>query len=235
MLAGVALGGAVILGGRLRVETPPLPAPPIIAAARDALPAGIVAFEERVKWGDRYGLAGSGFFLGLANGDVIGVTTAHSLEGIGFTHIVFARAGDEQEPVAAFSELYAPLGRPPTADNVTVDCTLLKPESPPHPALVLQADPRGAPQLGERVLLFSGLGDGRGRQRTLPGTVESADGNAVWLRMDEVFDPTFMSGSPVLSQHTGRVVGVTILASLVSGTLRIGINPIAAILAHAAH
>jgi hypothetical protein len=96
--------------------------------------------------------------------------------------------------------------------------------------LVLEPDPRGAPQPGERVSLHSGLGDGRGGPRILPATVESVDDNGAWIRMDEVFDPALMSGSPVVSQHTGRVVGMTIVMNWAPGTLRLGLNPIGSII-----
>jgi hypothetical protein len=83
------------------------------------------------------------------------------------------------------------------------------------------------------VLLYSGLGDGRGGQRILPGVVESVDQNGAWVRMDSVFDPGLMSGSPVLSQHTGRVVGMTIAMSWKPGALMIGLNPVGAMVSKA--
>jgi hypothetical protein len=113
---------------------------------------------------------------------------------------------------------------------MTIDYVLLWPDSPPAPAFVLRPDPRGGPQPGEQVSLYSGVGDG---QRILPGTVESVDSNGAWVRMDNIFDPGQMSGSPVISQYTGRVVGMTIAVSPRQGALSIGINPIGAILARA--
>jgi hypothetical protein len=46
-----------------RIESPP--SAPLISAAPGTLPTGVIAFEERVKRGEGYGLSGSGFFLGL--------------------------------------------------------------------------------------------------------------------------------------------------------------------------
>jgi hypothetical protein len=90
------------------------------------------------------------------------------------------------------------------------------------------------------VSLYSGLGDpqgafgsGHGGQHILHGTVESVDHNGAWARMDGIFNPGLMSGSPMISQHTGRVIGMTIAASPRQGALSIGINPIGAILARA--
>jgi len=233
VLAGIALGGVVTLVAGPRLLLPPLPPPPAIDAPRGDAPTGVVAFEERVRQGDAYMLSGSGFLLELPGGQVAGVTTAHSLGEGNFAPMVFTIAG-ESAPVATFDELLAPLGRPRAGDDLTIDYVLMRPSSPPDPARVLLPDPRGAPQPGERVSLYSGLGDGRGQPRILHGTVESVDANGAWLRMDDLFDPGLMSGSPIISQHTGRVVGMTIAVWLRPGALSIGVHPIGSILEKAA-
>jgi hypothetical protein len=228
VLSGLALGGAIVLVVIPRLFAPwlgPLPPPPAIAADRGETPAGIVAFEERVDGV----LAGSGFFLTQPNDGVIGVTTAHSLGEGGFSSIAFMVAG-RAESVATFTRRAATIGQPRTGADMTIDYVLLRPESPPDRAMVLWPDPRGAPQPGERVSLYSGLGDGQGSQAVFQGTVESADENGVWVRMDEVFNPGLMSGSPVISQHTGRVVGMVIMMHWLPGMLRLGVNPVGAIL-----
>ena len=232
ILGGIAVGGAVMLAVAPRPFLPPLPPPPSITAPRGDLPTGVVAFEERIQAGAEYDLLGSGFCLELPNGQVIGVTTAHSMGGRDFAPMAFTIAG-RGERAATFSRLRVSRGQPRTGADMTIDHVLLRPDSPPAPAYVLRPDPRGAPQPGERVLLYSGLGDGRGGQRILPGVVESVDGNGVWVRMDSVFDPGLMSGSPVLSQHTGCVVGMTIAMRWKPGALMIGLNPVGAILSRA--
>jgi Trypsin-like peptidase domain len=239
ILAGVALGGAIMLVINPRPFLPPLPPPPRIDVERGDPPTSVVAFEERIRTDGGYGLVGSGFLLELPNGDVIGVTTAHSLGGRDFAPMAFRVAG-RGETVATFSEAYLARGQPRTGDDMTIDYVLLRPDAPPAPVFVLRPDPRGGPQPGERVSLYSGLGDPQGTfgsghsgQRILPGTVESVDDNGAWVRMDGIFDPGQMSGSPMISQHTGRVVGMTIAVSPRQGALSIGINPIGAILARA--
>lgn len=228
ILGGIAFGGIITLMGRPRAEAPPLPPAPVIAAERGELPRGIIAFEERVDGA----LMGSGFLLQLPNGDVVGVTTAHSLGEGNFYPMVFQPAGREQV-AAEFDELYAPLGRPRTGADMTIDYVVMRPAVPPDRVSVLQADPRGIPQPGERVSLYSGLGDGRGQARILDGTVEAVDENGAWVRMDEFFDARLMSGSPMISQHTGKVVGMTIAMNWTPDVFRIGINPIGAIVASA--
>jgi hypothetical protein len=44
--------------------------------------------------------------------------------------------------------------------------------------------------------------------------------------MDGAFNPGLMSGSPLVSQHTGQVVGMAVAASRRINRLLIGIHPI---------
>ena len=95
-------------------------------------------------------------------------------------------------------------------------------DTPIDPALVLQPDPRGRPQSGERVTLYSGLGG----EYVFSGTVQSASLQAVWVVMDGPIEPSGMSGSPFLSQHTGQVVGMAIAMTQRSGRVLLGAHPI---------
>jgi hypothetical protein len=95
---------------------------------------------------------------------------------------------------------------------------------PVDPALLLEPDSRGEPQPGERVSLFSGVAG-----RILQGTVQSASDAAVWVLMDDWFDPSLMSGSPFVSQHTGNVVGMAASVSPRRFRLLLGAHPIGSI------
>ena len=225
VLAGIALAGLIILAIGPRIFLPALPPPPTIDAPRGEAPTGVVVFEERALTDGGFAPVGSGFLLGLPNGDVIGLTTAHSVGQGNFPPIAFTMANGSAT-IATFRRLYAPLGIPITGTILTNDYILMIPESQPAAAVVLQPDPRGAPQPGERVLLYSG----QGRPGSEPGTVESVGPGGVWARMDHVFYPGGLSGSPVISQHTGRVVGMAVAASPRLGAIVIGISPIGAIL-----
>lgn len=196
----------------------PTPPPPTILAPHGEMPPGPVGLEEWVQYrGEAYVLSGSGFLIGLDGGQVVGVTTAHSVS-IGdpdrlLERIALAAAG-QAGFVAEFDTLRGAPGQPCTED-FSIDYVLLQAGQPIDPGLVLVPDPRGVPQPGEHVSLFSGLGDGHGGRRILSGTVESASETAVWVLMDqETFNPSMMSGSPFVSQHTGQVVGMAVAATL---------------------
>ena len=218
----------------------PTPEPPVITAPAGPLPAGPAGLTELAQYGtQRFRGAGCGFLLRLPSGSVIGVTTAHSVAALGqpgnnLQNMAFALPGSADH-LADFSNLYGEPGVPFSGDDLSVDYVLLRlPGSvDAAPALAQYPDARGAPQPGERVALYSGLGGQGGPVRVLLGTVMSSAQTAAWLLMDEDFDPGGMSGSPVVSAYTGRVVGMAVGASRERGRVLIGINPIGGIVQHA--
>lgn len=203
----------------------PTPPPPTILAEVGPMPAGPVGQRAWAQYrGEGYRPVGSGFFLLLDGGDVVGVTAAHSVTVDDperpLERIALGAAG-RNTFAGEFDTLWGAPGRPFTASDLSIDYLLLAVEIPIAQELLLQPDARGGPQPGERVWLFGGCGDGR-----LAGTVQSAGETAVWVLMDEAFDPGQMSGSPLVSQHTGRAVGMAVAASPRRGRLLIGAHPI---------
>jgi hypothetical protein len=229
-----AAGFAVmVVRGWIGPPTGPPPPPPTILAPRGEMPGGPVGLQEWVQVrGEEYHLAGSGFLLVLDGGEVVGVTTAHSVPlgdpGRPVDRIGLRVAG-QADFVAEFDTLHGQPGQPRTGKDMTVDYVLLRADGALGPGLVLVPDPRGAPQPGERVSLWSGQGDGEGGRRVLEGTVQSVDGAAMWVLMDEWFNPGLMSGSPFVSQHTGQAVGMAIAVSPRRGRLLVGAHPIGSI------
>ncbi|HEY69056.1 MAG TPA: hypothetical protein G4O08_00570 [Anaerolineae bacterium] len=206
------------------------PPQPTIIAARGELPEARVGLQEWARYeGGNDQLAGSGFFFSGPNGDVIGATSAHSLI-VGnsvyvLERVTFRIAGNE-DVVAECTEFYGLPGRPRLFGlDLTRDFVLLKPSGDVDPELVTDPDPRGAPQPGERVVLYNGLGETVSAGSLLEGTVLAVDGTGVWILMDELFEPGLMSGSPVLSRHTGKVIGMALTATIRGGELVLGIHP----------
>jgi hypothetical protein len=233
--AGFAL---IVARGWIGPPPGPTPPPPTVLAPRGEMPGGPVGLQEWVQVrGEEYRLAGSGFFLVLDSGEVVGVTTAHSVplgdpdrpvDRIGL------RVAGQADLVAEFDTLWGQPGQPRTGEDLTVDYVLLHADGALDAGLALVPDPRGAPQPGERVSLWSGQGDGHGSQRVLEGTVQSAGETAVWVLMDEFFSPGMMSGSPLVSQHTGQAVGMAIAVSPRRSRLLVGAHPIGSIVQLAA-
>lgn len=216
----------------------PTPPPPVLSVPRGDLPAGHAGLEEWAHFTDGgAGRIGSGFLLRLETGAVLGVTTAHSLyfngwPGRAVDQLAF-RLPQTVEDLMSFSLFYGRPGRIFTGYNFHHDYVLLLPGKVPQGAPILEPDPRGGPQPGERVALYSGLGDEAGEPRPLAGTVTAVSATALWAQMDDVFDAGGMSGSPLLSAHTGRVVGMAVSAGR-TAPLLIGFHPIGSLIARAA-
>lgn len=221
-----------------RPTTGPTPPPPTLSAPRGELPAGHAGLEEWAQFADgSVACLASGFLLRLTDGTVLGVTTAHSLYFNGWparaiTHLAF-RLPQATADLVRFSQFFGRPGRIFTGYNFQRDYVLLRPETLPADLPVLDVDPRGAPEPGERVVLYSGLGDGAGGPRPLTATVTAVSAAALWAQMDEVFAAGGLSGSPLLSTHTGRVVGMAVSAGD-STPLLIGFHPAGALSARAA-
>lgn len=241
----VMLPREILLRGVSLWVTRPLdstPLPPTITAPRGSIPNGNVGLQEWViyKDGSRE-LRGSGFLLRLRNGNAIGVTTAHSLTDLGeqgnrLSKIAFLLPSSGNLVIDS-DTLYGDAGVARTTFDLTVDYVLLRLNGSIHPSYILAPDVRGAPQLGERVSLFSGLGDEQGNRRELQGTVFDVGAQGFWVVFDDWFDPGMMSGSPLLSQHTGGVLGMAIVMSPRGDSMTIGFHPIGNIvrLADGAH
>ncbi|HKZ69195.1 MAG TPA: trypsin-like peptidase domain-containing protein [Anaerolineales bacterium] len=212
----------------------PTPPPPTILAPHGTLPTEAVGLQEWVRFGSGdFRPMGSGFLMQLRDGTIVGVTTAHSVGDLGdpantattFSFQAFGREGY----VAEFDTLYGPPGVPRTGDDMLVDWVLLKLNGEVDPGLVLDPDPRGGPQPGERVIVYSGRGDGV----TLGGTVQSAESQAVWVLMDSTDYPGGMSGSPLISEHTGQVVGMAIATAPRADRYLMAFHPIGSLVAKA--
>jgi hypothetical protein len=237
LLAGALLVAWLLLHGFGPAE--PTPPPPTILAPAGEWPTGARSFEEWAGYdGEPEVLAGSGFLLALDGGRIVGATTAHSLGLDDPAHrlesVRFKTAG-QPNAVAEFSHLHGSPGVARTGDDMTVDYVLLQPQQPIDDRWVLRPDSRGAPQPGERVTLLSGQGSpGAGSApRLLDGVVQSVDEHAVWVTMDELFGPGLMSGSPFVSRHTGRVVGMLIAGALRGNRLLLAAHPIGSLVKRA--
>jgi hypothetical protein len=211
----------------------PTPPPPTILAPRGELPAGPVGLQGWARYRDQANRqVVHGFLIRLSDGEIVGVTTAHGFllgdPDHPLERIALGVAG-QTDFVIEFDTLRGWPGQPRTGADMTVDYMLLQADQPIDSRFVLTPDPRGAPQPGERVSLFSGSGDSLGGQRILEGTVQSVNDTAVWVLMDKFFNPGGRSGSPLVSQHTGQVVGMAIAVSPRRNRLLLGVHPIGSI------
>jgi hypothetical protein len=166
----------------------------------------------------------SGFLLQVGDG-VYAVTVAHSLiEPLGQgmpTVIPIVSHGGSELSLEVETKAGA-WGKPRWGRDLSVDYALFAVDQAIDPQWILQPDERGVAEVGERVWLHSGVGDG---SDVYGGIVYSAKASAVWVVMDEQFGPWMMSGSPFISAETGQVVGMAVVTGQQEGRLVIGMHP----------
>jgi hypothetical protein len=167
----------------------------------------------------------SGFLLQVDE-QLYAVTAAHSLidfRGQGMpTMIPIVSPGESGLSLQVETE-GGDWGRPRSGRDLRVDYALFVVDQTIDPEWILQPDSRGKAEIGERVWLNSGVGDG---SDVYAGTVYSAKDRGVWAVMDKQFGPWMMSGSPFISAETDQVVGMAVVMGQQDGLLVIGMHPI---------
>lgn len=224
--------------GRQLVPSMPPEIPPIptVTVPRGDLPTAAVGLVEWSRYGTgSYRPVGRGFLFRLPDGTPTGVTTAHSLSFSNLPPLarIALAQGEWSNLVLEFDTLRGEPGEARTGEDMSVDYVLLNVpiDQPLDPDLILEPDPRGGAQAGERVTLYSLVND---QARTFQGAVLSADPTAVWVAMDDAFDPSGLSGSPFVSQHTGKVIGMAIATTKRGGKVLLGLHPIGSLVEKAA-
>ncbi len=166
--------------------------------------------------------AGSGFIFQLPPaGGAVAAAAAHSFDLAGGLQSVRLGADDSW---LELDVLHGIPGEPRTLSmNLTIDYVLFAVQEQNSPVVILKPDDRGFPQPGERIVLYPGFGAENGERW---GTILESDRSGAWAVMDEAFEPGMMSGSPIVSLHTGRVVGMALAGGLREGHTVIGMHPI---------
>ncbi len=197
----------------------PVPPEPQIDAPVGDPPGGYLALS-----GEFDGISFScGFLLQLEDGQRVGISTAHAVPALppGTTAVFL----DPEGGLVAHLNSQIGRGRTFRQDHFTTDYALWSVASNTPAERLLKPDPRGQAQPGERILLYGRSSDGSSDSKSWPGVVMKVTNDATWLLMDDFFSPYGFSGCPVVSQHTGRVIGMAVAGSRKAPT-RMGLHPI---------
>ncbi|MFN7020672.1 MAG: hypothetical protein ACK4WH_04995 [Phycisphaerales bacterium] len=219
----------------------PQPSNPRTPVRPVAPPTGNIVLMQRFDFADgSQDLLGTAFFARTPGGRVVGVTSAHFLDFDGpclKSATWITRDGDEIG-FATHS-----LGRPGNAGILTdtlvdlrSDYLLLHPARDINPAAagyaVLEFDARAGPAAGERVWLpiAGDFLDDSDPPRLIAGFVDLADPGAFIVVLDERLELIAESGSPIISQNTGKVIGILSRGGTSEGKTRLFVAPSSGVL-----
>jgi hypothetical protein len=197
------------------------------AVARPRLPAG----------GAESG-SGTVFFLELPGGTVAAVGAAHSFDPheLAAAPAVEFRLGRTGVPVARSERLLAPPGRPFTdpSGSLAEDIMVFALDAPPAGARSLAPAAAGEAREGERVRILGVPALVPQDEDDLFGRLVRIEAGRLEVDLDVPADLRGWGGAPVLSAKSGRVLGVLEAALPKSGSHRLGLAPIQAVLDAAA-
>jgi hypothetical protein len=177
---------------------------------------------------------GTGFFARAPDGRVVAVTSAHLVDPQG-PALLEARWLDLRtgNPVAVLTRSWGPPGKggtdTPTSD-LRSDYLLLPVQVPIPPDQVLELDPRPTPEIQERVWFPNKDQSAPLGYRLVAGAVAAAAVKCLTVILDQPIALTSQSGSPIISQTTGRVIGTLSRGGRERGRTVLLLTPAAALL-----
>jgi hypothetical protein len=207
-----------------------------IAAAQPQFPGPtkMVVYQPVFRWQDRPPSAqGTGFFAKAPNGKTVAVSSAHFLKRNGpplleavWTSVITG------ERVAGTTKSWGSVGRAGTMNpeiDLRSDYLLMPVEDSVVPEEVLEFDLRSLPAVGERVWLPDKDPSAEIGHHNVAGTVTEATEKYLVVELDVVIKLQSQSGSPFLSQTTGKVLGTLSTADVSKQPAKIYLTPAAAI------
>jgi hypothetical protein len=178
---------------------------------------------------------GTGFFAKAPNGKIAAVSSAHFLERNG-PPLLEAKWLNvhTSKPVATFTLSWGTPGRAGTrypAVDLRSDYLLMPAPESVSADLALELDPRPKPTRNERIWFPNKDDTLPLGYRVVAGTVVESDETYSVVVLDEEITLQSQSGSPFISQATGKVIGTLSSADFGSSRPRLLLTPSGAILA----
>jgi hypothetical protein len=196
--------------------------PPVILVPSGPLPGGYRAFGGTYN-GNTFSC---GFLLDLEDGRRVAVNAAHSIP-----HLPPQTPGELWAPDgkrAALLKGQIAYGQIFSQNRFSMDYVLWTVADDTAPEYFLKPDPRQQVEPGERVWVYSLSENGAGGSKLWPGAVMSAAPDAIWIQLEDSFNPAGFSGCPVISQHTGRVLGMAVSGANQPPVV-MGLHPVASL------
>ncbi len=181
-------------------------------AAKIAAPRGQLLYQPIFHWSDGDESAqGTGFFAKAPNGKIAAVTSAHFIDPERPALLSAEwQTIDGEKIVAKLSTSWGPPGKLGGSELDQRSDYLLFPVEPEVMVpQVLEFDPRPRCEDGELVWFVDKDGsESAADQRVLTGRVKLESPLAIILTLDDPIKLQSQSGSPFISQKTGKVIGL---------------------------
>jgi hypothetical protein len=173
-------------------------------------PVGTIVFQPQFHFADgTTAQQGTGFFAEGPNGALFGVTSSHFLDFNG-PQMIAAEWVTVADGVVA-TKFVASYGVPKAQDGESPDrrtdhfMVLGEDVSVPHLRMIL--DERNMPEVGERIWFPNKTWETPAGHTMVAGTVEESTQEYSVVELDELIVLQSQSGSPIISQLTGKVIG----------------------------
>jgi hypothetical protein len=175
-------------------------------------PIGPLVYQPEFVWSSgKTTQQGTGFLVKRITGDVVGVTSAHFIDFQG-PALLEARWLDmvTAEPLIVYKHAFGNPGRNPTLNPLDLrpDYFILHKEEFETDRPTLEFDYRPNPDHGERVWLPNKNSKALTGHDFVEGTIIEANQKHLTVLLDHRIETHSQSGSPFVSQKTGKVIGV---------------------------
>jgi hypothetical protein len=208
----------------------------MIDAVSDELaepPTGPLVYQPMLTWqkGEPT-YQGTGFLARTPSGEVVGVTSAHFIEFSASNRLVKAEwlSMQDFQAEASFDHLIGPVGRSiayaPRTDfyDASEDYLIFSGQDVPSTLVALELDTRKQLENSEPVWLPNKQ-SGEVGYDLVAGYVVYADRDCIYAVFSPAFELQSQSGSPVISQRTGKVIGLLCSGGNENGRTQIYLTP----------
>jgi WD40 repeat protein len=171
-------------------------------------PDKTILFQPKFIYEDNTTYQGTGFFARAPNGNIAAVTSSHFLRQEG-APLVKAEWLDirADKTVARFSKSWGLPGSGGNLLSLRSDYLLMPVEQDIPGEMILELDPRALPLQGERIWFPNKDPDRALGYDIVPGKVTNPVDTGITILLDRPITVQSQSGSPVISQATGKVLG----------------------------
>ena len=193
-------------------------------------PTGALVYQPGFLWmNDQESFQGTGFITKGKNGEILGVTSAHfvDFQGPALAAAVWLSVHDDEKEFLFYSN-YGKTGNQyvQSAFDYSTDFLVFFAEEKETKHPLLEIDPREKLAANERIWLPNKDFEQEIGYRLIEGTIIDSSPKMITIKMDEEFPLQSQSGSPFISQQTGKVIGILASAHRPGGELHIIAAPV---------